>query len=251
MRKKVASGITGVCMAIATTVVTMIWPTINPQLGAALLALCGIGFVIAGILWFWPGKNGEAGFGTTVTTQGSNSPGFGTVHGNVTITNGASQPLESQLSTVRSLSDRAERLAQQYSHGQRGCPEVAIWWALHRIAARIGETNSADGFPEARRQLRQAALSGQVEVWGQQQIDPTAIADINRHRDVWSPVPAGYWNDYKLSESASNRSQQDAPHTEDERQPNTMLGRYWNLKIHKNEINRRWPKPPQPASGTT
>lgn len=44
--------ITGACSVVGSTVVGMIWPTIEPALGYSLLGICGVGYVAAAWLWW-------------------------------------------------------------------------------------------------------------------------------------------------------------------------------------------------------
>jgi hypothetical protein len=205
----------------------------------ALLAFAAIYFVLLWLLKPGESSSGSAG-GTTVTTHGPNSPGIGSVARDVHIHNHPQPAASPMPSWAR------ERGLATYGINEKPSPDTPVWFAIHRIAARIGENNSAEGFPAARRQLRQAALNGDVPIWGQEQIQPLEMHDLNKYRDVLSRVPEGYWNDYRLNETAADEGGENAPHTEDERQPNSMMGRYWNLRLRKRDIDRTWRKPPKP-----
>ena len=60
MRKRIASEILGACSVVASTVVAMIWPTLDPAFGIPILVLCGIGAMASLAIYFWPpgGKGG-------------------------------------------------------------------------------------------------------------------------------------------------------------------------------------------------
>lgn len=244
-------------------------------IGIALLAASVIYFAL---LWLLKPGEGNEGGGTTITTSGPNSPGFGSVGGNVTITHhhapAATQPVKSPHGSSRYTSENLDALARVMRAGpyrgnlengdltgllrrpsaadivlrrmreQRGrCPEMPIWQALHKIAGRIGDTDEENGFPEAQRQFRQAALEGRVDVWGQQDIPPAHMTD-ERHRDVWTRIEADHWNEYKLARAASFEALQERPHTKEE-ELGRHGGRYWNLKVRPEDIRHRWPKPPR------
>jgi hypothetical protein len=243
MRAQVIAASGSLASFIASVAVPIAFPHVEPWVGYALLAFAGCLAALAVGLWIPHRKGGESG-GVTQTSHGPHSPNFGSVGRDVNIY--AHPPAQEPTHTMPSWA-RERGLATYGIHDRKQCPDTPVWWAIHRIAARIGENNSAEGYPDARRQLRQAAREG-LEIWGQEQIPPIEMHDVHKHRTVWSPIPATYWQDFMLAITAANEIQEDAPHTCEEASPNTPLGRYWNLRVRKEEINRRWRKPEPPPS---
>ena len=270
---RIASG-----LSTAAGIVGSVWPdrvkavignTDLPvqQISIALLALSAVYFLLLWLLKPGERKGGDAG-GNSITTGGPNSPGFGTVHGNVTIhaAPAATQErknlhgsalldpltlrrLERAMRGGPSRGSRAQAIADQIAREQRQrCPEMPVWEALHQIAQRIGDTDEENGFPDARRQFRQAALEGRVDVWGQQDIPPAHMSD-ERHREVWTRIESDHWAEYKLTRAATIEACQERPHTKEE-EFGRHGGRYWNLKVRPEEIRRRWPEQPKPRTSS-
>lgn len=158
-------------------------------------------------------------------------------------------------SSVQSVLDDQTRIGSAVSQAARSGlatrfdepeePETPIWVALEKIAGRIGDGNSEEGFPKARQQLRQAALNGRVTLWGREQINPQSIQD-NRHRDVSAPIPKVYWNDYRINREAAAEANENEAHTEYEDLPSSLKGRYWRIRAYLKEINDRWQQPEEP-----
>jgi hypothetical protein len=239
MRKKVASGAIAGVATVSSTVVGMMWQHIDPLVGMWILIGCGIVFLIAMLVMFWPGGEGDQKGGIGVRTSGLNSPGVGTVGRDFHYHNHpqpATNPLPSWAREMGLATYRIDRNVR---------PETPIWQALTVIASRIGDKDEANGFPMARREFRQAALDGVVTAWGQQDIPSQHLKD-NRHKDVWRPIEPEYWHDYKLNILAANPSNEEHWHTEDEEVPTRRGSRFWNLRVELSDISKRWPVPPEP-----
>jgi hypothetical protein len=226
----------------------------------ALLAAAVLYFLL---LWLLkPGERDEpSNGGTTITTGGPNSPGFGHVGGNVTqhfhAAPAPTQERKSPYGSAKPASQQAEeylaritRAAEGYPAGlatfrtEPRCPETPIWKALKEVASRISDAD--DGAPKARQQLRQAAAEGRVQIWGQQDIPPQHMQD-NRHKQIWTPIEADYWHDYELNLLSTHEEDDDKWHTEEEELPGRRGNRYWTLRVDLDDINRRFPKPPKPT----
>lgn len=213
------------------------------------VVLLAAAVVYFALLWLLkPGeKDGEAG--PSQTSHGPHSPNYGTVQGNVINQYGPIAPALQERKTDHwrgpRLQDRgsrpstAERMLGMARPRRDQCPETPIWEALCIIADRIGDKDAGDGYPQARVQFRQAALEGRVEVWGQKDIPPAHMQD-ERRREVWSCVDPEHWEEYKLARAAGIEACQERPHTKEE-EIGRHGGRYWNLKVHRDDIMRRWP----------
>lgn len=137
------------------------------------------------------------------------------------------------------LASEVERI-QQAQHDR--CPELPVHRALRQIAANIGDKDNAKGYPEARRQFRQSALEGRLDVWGRRQIPPQHFQD-NRSSGVWTRIAPSHWEDHALAPHSVNKAGHGLPHTEEENR-GLISSRYWSLKVRPEEINRQWPKSP-------
>lgn len=146
---------------------------------------------------------------------------------------------------VQSGGTLASQVEQIVREQRRRCPELAIGQALHQIAANLGDANEENGFPEVRRQFRQYALEGRLDVWGQRQIRPIHLKH-NQRSDVWSRIDSSHWESHGLHQRAASLLGEDMPHTENE-ELGRISGRYWNLRVRPDEIRRLWPNPTPPG----
>jgi hypothetical protein len=131
---------------------------------------------------------------------------------------------------------------------------MPIWKAVQLAAEVVQDHDDNKCYPEARRQLRQAALEGRIDVWGQKEIPPRHLNDEG-HSVVWSKIEPSYWHDYDLSPLSTGELYEDRDHTWKEGDIVSKGNRYWNLKVRKKDIESlfwgRLPKPkpeaePQP-----
>jgi hypothetical protein len=119
------------------------------------------------------------------------------------------------------------------------CPEMPIWQAVEHVARVIGDTEQDESFPETRRQLRQAAAEGRIDVWGLKDIPPAHMQD-ERHSAVWTPIPPDYWHEYEINRIATIDRFDDRDHTQEESLPSRRGNRYWSLRVREGEIKGKW-----------
>jgi hypothetical protein len=126
---------------------------------------------------------------------------------------------------------------------------MSIWKAVERVARVIGETDTADSFPQARQQIRQAAADGRIDVWGQKDIPPAHYQD-DRHSTIWTPIEADYWHDHELNPMATVERFDNTAHTWREDLHSLHGDRYWSFRVRERQIKARWrdPKPTAPRT---
>lgn len=262
MRISTAAGVGSVASLLAGVGVPIAFPDAQPWIGQALLLGAGLLLALVVGLW-WPRKNNDEGSGTTQTTHGAHSPIFRDVHGSVTInpTPAATQPAKSPHGSgwnERSLAglervmrggferrSRAQALVERTAREERQrCPEMPIWQAVQHVASVIGDSDKENCYPEARSQIRQAALEQRIDVWGKHEIVPDHMAAPLRSRKVWKAIEPSYWEDYEIAAYAADPSTDDQPHTQmEEFFSGGSFNRYWSLRVRKHQVEGRWRRP--------
>jgi hypothetical protein len=120
---------------------------------------------------------------------------------------------------------------------------------VQHVADVIQDRDDGQCFPEARRQLRQKALEGRIDVWGQKEIPPRHYKDQS-HSAVWSRIDPTYWHEYEISPLATGELFEDRDHTWNEAHISWKGSRYWSLRVRQQEIEMIWRKP-RPSLETT
>lgn len=120
-----------------------------------------------------------------------------------------------------------------------------IWEAIEWVAKSIGEIDHEHSFPEARRELRQAALDGRIEIFGRKEIAPPHMSAPEACVEVWSAISPGFWNDWRITEMAAGPLHDERPHTAAEEHIRTglMSGRFWALRVDSTQLSREFPQP--------
>lgn len=119
-----------------------------------------------------------------------------------------------------------------------------MWRAVEYVREIIGDTGAEHCYRETRRQIRQAALSGSIKVWGKREIPPQHFGSAEECKEVWSLIPPHYWDDFKLTEMATGPLYEDREHTwPDPYLSKESRNRYWALKVHQRELEAEWPNP--------
>jgi hypothetical protein len=147
--------------------------------------------------------------------------------------------------------DEARRLRERQAEAKR-CPEMPIAAAVEHVASVVGDIDCENCYPEARRQIRQAALEERIHVWGKHEIVPDHMQAPLRSRTIWKPIEPAYWENYELAAYSTDPSTDDQPHTQmEEFISGGTFNRYWSLRVRKRQIEQRWHKPwqvPAPKS---
>jgi hypothetical protein len=180
--------------------------------------------------------------------SGPQSSNFGTVHGNVTISNGHHQEeaRKSSYSWSQESLDGLERVMVGAGRGSgqlnaiRSCPEMPISAALASLLS-LGQSKE-----QARLALQQAFADDRVVVWGRAEAPPAHLQAPFSANEIWEPVHPDYWRDFRLSERAFDASE-DQPQTEAREHVRTdLLRRYWSLRVSSEQIKQQWPEPRKP-----
>lgn len=199
-----------------------------------VLALCVV--VLAWSLWPRRDVPEESAPGPIApVASGPHSSAFGINSGTVNITHHAPAPTNPR-KHPRGLPSRPP------SPPARKCLETPIWKAVRQAALAIGDTDQNQSYPRARQAVRQAALEGRLEVWGQKDIPPQHYQD-ERHSTAWTEIKPNYWEEYELNQVATAEFHSDQDHTWEEDLKSRRGKRYWSLKVDQAEIDKEWPKP--------
>jgi hypothetical protein len=137
------------------------------------------------------------------------------------------------------------RLEAEKAAEAKMCPAMPIAKAVEHVRAVIGDTNDGNCYPEARRQIRQAALEGRVEIWGRRQIPLDHMKSPLAGSEVWTSIAPEHWEEYELSAYATDPMFANQPHTQPESWRGTNLTRHWELKVREKQIRRIWKHPPE------
>lgn len=121
-------------------------------------------------------------------------------------------------------------------------PEFPVWKAVAHIAGVVGDQDDSGGYPEARRQFRQAALQGNLEVWGRKPTGQQANRFDWKRSEAWSPIDPLYWRNWGLNERSIRELREADAHTEADERVITGLvcERYWDLRICENKLLSLW-----------
>jgi hypothetical protein len=230
MRKKLASGLLAGTATVASTVTGMIWPTIDPAIGEWILVGCAIVFVVAVIVFAWPGgPEDKSAF--SQSTSGGGSHNFGTVHGNVTIG-----------STSESPSEPAQEQRASYARiaARHHCPETPIFEAAAYLL-RLGRSRN-----EVRLLLQQAFSDDRLSVWGRPETPPRHMQDPRIPGEMWKPIQPSYWDEFRLTDVIFDANED---HPQTEARPHVMkdlLRRHWALRVSADQVKSEWPEPEPP-----
>lgn len=121
--------------------------------------------------------------------------------------------------------------------------------AIEYVAAWIGETSDDKKFwPKTRQAIRQAALDSKIKIRGRKQID-THEQYRTIFRDVYSDIPATYWENSAINVLATDQQFEDGDHTEPEsmnakswgKEGILAINKYAGLRMNLDEIKREWP----------
>lgn len=239
-------GISGVALTLLGIAVPLVIPMELSGIGRWSLVGAGGVLLLASFVWWMLNKGGEGGGAVTQTTSGPNSPTFGSIGDHAVITIGSTQPHEPRdLPDFRSPPPPTYVTWDDPSPSQKGrkCPDIPISRALINVAEAIQDSDVEHALPEARRQLRQAALDGRVIVWGRRTLPLTHLKAKLAPADVWSPIGPSYWNDFKLDAASADPARDGAVHTCAEPHVSTGInaGKYWSLRVDMSEVMREWP----------
>ncbi len=120
------------------------------------------------------------------------------------------------------------------------CPELPIWEAVEYVRQVIGDDDFQNCYPEARRQMRQAALEDRLEIWGRKEIPPITLSTPLGGSGAWSRIEPSYWAEHELNSLAIGQLFQEREHTWEEAFKNKIGHRYWELKVRRAQIERLW-----------
>lgn len=201
-------------------------------LGAFLL------LVAAGMRWLKFGATGDEP-SISATTSGDAAHALSVRGNNNTFQFGPPNPAEKQ--------ERKNPYGASVRDAPRGCPETPIWQAVEYIAKLIGEDWQSN-YSETRRQLRQEASQGRIEIWGRRDIKPTHLSD-DRQSAIWTPIQQDYWDEFEMNELVAHEHYANRDHTRHEGGPTFPGTRYWELKVDLAEVERLWPDPNKPKPG--
>jgi hypothetical protein len=244
MRISTVAGIGSAASLLAGIGVPIAFQHVQPWVGQYLLIAAGFLFALMlGLWWAHKHKDTEGG-GTTVATGGPDSPGFGIVHGNVTFNARA---------LSRHPTDGVPLPTTRRREEDERCPEMPIWKAIQHVSRIIGE-NDSTSYPRSRQAIRQAALEGQLVVWGRKEIPPAHLKAPQGASSVRSKIAPEYWHDYELTSYATVERFEDddnREHTWNEGFRREIGGRYWGLRVRAKTVKRLWQEPPRPTPPPT
>ncbi len=126
-------------------------------------------------------------------------------------------------------------------------PEMQISEAIAYISGVIGDKDPEHCYRRTRREVRQAACDGRIEIWGRAELPQEAKTDPEEASEIWTPIDAEYWRHFKLTEMATGELFQDREHTS----PDPFVAerakqRYWALRVDQSAIRREWYKRENP-----
>jgi hypothetical protein len=141
-----------------------------------------------------------------------------------------------------------KRLEYLAAESAKRCPEMPIWEAVEYVRQVIGDDDFQNCYPEARRQIRQAALEDRLEIWGRKEIPPNTYDTPLGASRAWSKIEPNYWTQHELSSLAIGQLFQEREHTWEEAFKNKIGDRYWELKVRQPQLDRIW-RVKQPPGG--
>jgi len=145
----------------------------------------------------------------------------------------------------------AWRWGQHYLYLRPQVVHAAALKPVHEIVAyvagRIGDTNTAKCWPDARRAIRQAALDGNIRIYGCKSED-TGNSQATSWSLVRTLIPPDYWELADLTgiATAEHWEEQLTPHTfphrlSDGRFTNEKITYYTKLQAKWDEVKKAWP----------
>lgn len=177
-------------------------------------------------------------------TTGPNSPTFAGPVRDVHIYPSPAATQERKHPHPQSRSGVRRAVERMIAQEANRCPEWPVWRAVEHVATVVGDADDAHCFPEARRQLRQAAAEGAIRFWGQRDTAASHFKD-DRHNSLWTPIEQDYWRDYKFNAMATGSTAEDQHHTTFEEFAGKRGARYWQVKVDKRAVERYWQRPPE------
>lgn len=138
---------------------------------------------------------------------------------------------------------------------EQAWPVISDVWkpchlAIQYIGERIGDKDSKNCFPDARRGLRQAAYNKRVAVRGKKQLSDRRMIREGEYSDIHTDIDSDYWINSEinaLATSADSRTQtmyHTDPQTASAWGPKGLdeRNRYAELLVNWPQILREWPK---------
>lgn len=260
MRPAIISGFSAVAFAIGGWAVPLVFPQVDPQIAKWMLGFAVTLLLIALLLWFRGLKQPEQKeqYGLNQITDGNQSPAIGSIGGDAHLYFGGQPepnlPSGSRGGTDESLAglERAMSGVNKLEQSRRAsCPIFPMWEAVMHVASVVKDVDETACYPIARREIRQAARDGRIEIWGRPTIPLTRLAQLPQPKEIWEPIGSEYWSDFKLNSMAVGEIWQEHPHTEAEAHVTKGRdgGMYWTLRVDQRDIERTWRKPRNDGGG--
>lgn len=231
-------GVTGVAfLALGLGLPEMI-ENLPPAVSYGLAAV-GLVLLLTAFVWSLLNRGGDGGPPNAQTSHGPNSPVVGSVARDFHYYPPAPLPAARQ-------EPKSPYGSAQIKPQPQRVPRTRMWEALEWVAKVIGDDDHQRCFPDARREIRQAALNARVDIYGRKEIPPAHMTAEESCREVWTQIPSDYWNDWRITEMAAGPLHDERPHTGAEEHIRTglMSGRYWALRVDAEDLKREWPEPP-------
>ena len=122
--------------------------------------------------------------------------------------------------------------------------DAPIYEAVEYIAEQFEELASNECYPETRQKIRQAALNGNIRIWGRK----SDRIGGGRWSLVWTLIEPQYWEQAEIWQLATSKDLADSQsiHAYRERFDNGRYGdevyTYSELQVNWSEILKYWPK---------
>ncbi len=184
IKKRVASACFGLVSVVASTVVTMTWPSLDPAIGIPILWCCGAVLLLAIILWFWPARKSPA----------VHNPEKGRLTKRPSVL-AEKQAHREEQAKQRAILEAENERTRRNNPFHRGQPE---WWTLHRALRYLvyeSTWGSSQAYPASEndfdalvsQEFVEALARGEVRSRGKK-----GIAFSNDQRTT-EPIHADYW----------------------------------------------------------
>jgi hypothetical protein len=122
-----------------------------------------------------------------------------------------------------------------------------MYKVISHVAARIADSDTSKFWPNARLAIRQAALDGSIQIYGQKSED-TGNSDATSWSGGRIPIPQAYWELADITEAATSPAHANElmsntrPHRlSDGRFTQEKIEYYTKLTAKWSDVRQKWP----------
>lgn len=206
-RKRIASGTLGIISAVASTVVGMIWPTLDAAYGVPILWGCAALAALAVMLWIWPEKppSTELEAARAYEIERAKQRAIDDAERRRKNSAWLAGLMGTNFETFNERREREREIARSRAIAEASRPQQPNWTPLHKVlrylvydtewaAARATPSSKAEFDQIVGDEILEQMARGEIKARGKPGWD-----DAAKVQRTTEPIPADYWTKAFLS----------------------------------------------------